>query len=141
MAVRRVLHLRSSAGFFGRDRVIFAGVEKRVEALLHDLDGYVSPCLAAGMPLVVLEPLASGVPVIATRVGEVGAMLADGAGCLVPPGAPEALAAAVEEAVTGAWDGAGAARAARECRAERCSARAQGGAYGRLYQQVVGAGG
>lgn len=53
------------------------------------------------MPLSVLEAMASGVPVVATSVGDVPRVVRPGAtGLLVPPRSPEALAAALEELLT-----------------------------------------
>jgi len=50
-----------------------------------------------GMPLSLIEALAAGLPVIASRLGAMAAMIADGAtGLLVTPGDPTALAGAVE---------------------------------------------
>ncbi|MGB8003526.1 MAG: glycosyltransferase family 4 protein, partial [Gaiellaceae bacterium] len=49
-----------------------------------------------GCPLSVLEAMAAGVPVVATRVGGVPEIVADGeTGLLVEPGQPNALAAAI----------------------------------------------
>lgn len=48
-------------------------------------------------PLGVLEAMAAGVPVIATDHGGAAEYLRGGAGVLVPPGDPEALAAAIEK--------------------------------------------
>ena len=49
-----------------------------------------------GCPLSVLEAMAAGVPVVATRVGGVPEIVADGeTGLLVEPGQPDALAAAI----------------------------------------------
>lgn len=54
--------------------------------------------LTEGLPLVVLEAMQVGVPIIATRVGGVPGVLAEGqAGLLVPAGSPEALALAIDQ--------------------------------------------
>ena len=45
-----------------------------------------------GFPLVVLEAYAAGTPVIASRLGSLGEIVADGTtGLLVPPNDPDAL--------------------------------------------------
>lgn len=50
-----------------------------------------------GLPNVVLEALASGRPVVASDAGAIAAAVRDGvSGLLVPPGAPKALAAAID---------------------------------------------
>jgi len=48
-----------------------------------------------GLPLCLLEAMSFGIPVVATDVGGVGELIADGAGLLVPPQAPQALASAL----------------------------------------------
>jgi glycosyltransferase involved in cell wall biosynthesis len=61
---------------------------------------FVHVSLTEGVPQVLVEALASGTPVVATDVGGVRGMLADGrAGLLVRPGDPNALAAAVVRVV------------------------------------------
>ena len=62
------------------------------------------PSLHEGCPNVVLEALASGLPVVAARVGGVPELLPPSAGLLVAPGDPESLASALERALAERWD-------------------------------------
>ena len=59
------------------------------------LDALLLPSNQECAPMVVLEALAAGVPVIATGVGDTPVMLADGAGVVVPSGEPDAIIEAV----------------------------------------------
>ena len=89
--------LRRAADELGlTDRITFAGERSDVPALLGALDLFVLPSLWEGLPLVLLEAMASGVPVVATRVGGVPEVVSDGAtGILVDPMRPDQLAAAI----------------------------------------------
>lgn len=79
------------------DRVIFTGFRTDVPDLLAALSVVVSPSLGLeGLSNSLLESMAAGVPVVATRVGGTPEIVEDGvSGLLVPPGDPEALAAAL----------------------------------------------
>jgi colanic acid/amylovoran biosynthesis glycosyltransferase len=59
------------------------------------VDCVVLPSLYEAMGVALMEAMAHGVPTIATRVGGVPELLGDGAGLLVPPENPGALAEAI----------------------------------------------
>lgn len=81
-------------------RLVLAGRRDDVPALLASADLLVLPSWVEGLPLVVLEAMAAARPVVATSVGGVPELVADGeTGLLVPPRDPEALARAVEAAL------------------------------------------
>ena len=85
------------------NRVHLLGLRNDVADLLASADVFVLPSHNEGLPLALLEAMFAGLPIVATRVGEVPAALADGtAGLLVEPGQPEQLAAAIERIVSDA---------------------------------------
>ncbi len=71
------------------------GVRGDVPRLLAAVDVYVSSSLWEGLPLSVLEGMAAGLPVVATAVGDLPQVVAEGTGLLVEPGRPRALAEAL----------------------------------------------
>jgi colanic acid/amylovoran biosynthesis glycosyltransferase len=83
-----------------RDRVRLLGTVPHAELLGMYRDGradcVVLSSLYEGLSVALVEAMAYGVPVIATRVGGLPELLEDGAGVLVPPGDADALAAALE---------------------------------------------
>ncbi len=71
-----------------------------VRMLLQGAAALVVPSTYEGMPLVILEAMEAGVPVVASRVSGIPEVVMDGeTGWLVPPEDPEALARALEEAL------------------------------------------
>jgi glycosyltransferase involved in cell wall biosynthesis len=76
--------------------VTFTGWRKDVPAVLAAFDVFVMPSTYEGGPTSVLEAMAMALPVVATRVGMVPEVIADGvSGLVVPPADVAALAAAV----------------------------------------------
>jgi glycosyltransferase involved in cell wall biosynthesis len=86
--------LTDSLGLNGR--VLFLGWRPDVEEILPCLDLLVLPSLNEGMGRVVLEAMAAGVPIVASRVGGVPDLVWDGQnGLLVPPADSGALKRAI----------------------------------------------
>jgi glycosyltransferase involved in cell wall biosynthesis len=72
----------------------------RVRGLLKGAAALVVPSIYEGMPLVVLEAMEAGLPVVASRVSGIPEVVEDGVtGWLVPPEDPRALAAALSQAL------------------------------------------
>ena len=66
--------------------------------MLSEADMLVLPSFAEGLPVVLMEALASRVPVIATPVAGVSELVRDGeTGLLVPPGDIDGLATALNQ--------------------------------------------
>lgn len=77
-------------------RLSFPGYRADLPDCLAQMDIFVLPSLTEGLAITLLEAMAAGCPVVATRVGGVPEVIADGAtGRLIPPGDDAALAAAV----------------------------------------------
>lgn len=77
-------------------RAVFAGIRTDIPDVLSALDVFVLPSLWEGLPLALLEAMATGLPVVATRVGGNPEVVIHGeTGILVPPNDPRALAQAV----------------------------------------------
>jgi len=77
-------------------RVVFWGAREDVPECLAALDLFVLPSLNEGMGRVLLEAMAVGCPVVATRVGGIPDIVAHGTtGLLVPPQDDRALAEAI----------------------------------------------
>jgi len=78
------------------DRVVFTGFRLDVPRLLAQVSVSVLPSLSEGLSNTLLESMAAGVPVVATRVGGNPEVVQDGAtGWLVAPKDPHDLARAI----------------------------------------------
>jgi glycosyltransferase involved in cell wall biosynthesis len=80
------------------ERVVFVGEVPDAGPHLEQADIVIAPSRGEWTPLVLMEALARGLPVVAARVGGVEEIVSDReSGLLVAPGDPAALAAAVRE--------------------------------------------
>jgi sugar transferase (PEP-CTERM/EpsH1 system associated) len=89
--------LQSQAESMGlSNSATFAGHRTDIPEILMTLDVFALSSRWEGMPNAVLEAMAAGLPVVATRVGGVPEVVVDGVtGLLVPPRDPEALSKAI----------------------------------------------
>ena len=87
------------------ERVHLVGHREEVEICLAGMDCFVLPSLNEGMGRALIEAMSAGLPVIASRVGGIPALIEDGKnGLLVPPGQSAALAGAVGKVLrNAAW--------------------------------------
>jgi glycosyltransferase involved in cell wall biosynthesis len=106
------------------DRIRWAGFRTDVDALLAGCDLFVHPSLDDAFPTVLLEAMAAGLPIVASRVGGIPEIVTPGVtGELVPPGDPKALASAID-AVLGNEDTMRLMREAAQVNASRFSTSA-----------------
>ncbi|HME99622.1 MAG TPA: glycosyltransferase, partial [Terriglobia bacterium] len=77
-------------------QVIFTGERQDVPDILREVDIVVHPSLTEGLSNVILEAMAAGIPVVATRVGGNPELVEDGrTGFLVPAENSEEIADAI----------------------------------------------
>lgn len=91
--------LEREAGVLGLgDAVRFLGIRKDVPALMSAADGYLMSSAWEGLPMVLLEASAAGLPIVATDVGGNREVVLDRrSGYLTVAGDPQALATAMAE--------------------------------------------
>ena len=134
---RRALEaLRGELGL--QDAVSFVGRQANMASFYASLDLLVSSSVQEGLPIALLEGMASGLPVVATRVGAVPELVVDGAtGTLVPSRAPERLAAAIEHLLKSPTLRHSFGEAGRRRVFEEFSAAHMARDYAAVYQQAL----
>lgn len=83
------------------EKAYMAGFVENVACVFPFFNAFVLSSLTEGLPMVLLEAMSAGTPIVATKVGGVPRLLAHGkGGMLVEPGNPLALGMALEQCVT-----------------------------------------
>lgn len=118
-------------------RLFFTGPRKDVEEILPCLDLFVSSSLWEGLPTVILESMASRVPVVATDIPGTRELVVPGeTGWLAPPGDGQALASVILEALS---DCAGREKAAAKAAENlgRFSIESVAEQYRQIYKNIL----
>jgi glycosyltransferase involved in cell wall biosynthesis len=121
-----------------RDRVLFTGFRSDVEQILPELAMSLLPSLSEGLSNTLLESMAAGVAVIATRVGGSGEVVRDSEnGLLVPPSDPRSLAEAICRLLDAPGLGSRLGEAARKTIADGYSMRQLVDRTSRFYESML----
>jgi glycosyltransferase involved in cell wall biosynthesis len=135
----RLEHLVAELGM--ADVVRFAGYQSNPERFLAAMDVFALPSRAEGMPLVVLEAWAAGLPVVATRVGGIPWMIEDGrTGYVVESGDVGGLAARLRPLLADPAKAREMGRAGQEVARAEYDVSVMAGSYDRHYRELLAAG-
>ena len=114
----------------------FLGIREDIPDLLAGSDYFVLPSLWEGLPMSLIEAMASALPIIATQVSGSKQVLVSGvSGLLVPPGDSQKLAEAILELISQPEWATEMGRAAQERVEKEYSASKQAREYIALYRQ------
>lgn len=121
------------------EHITWTGFTRNVTVQLRHMDMLVLPSLfGEGLPMVVLEAMAAGVPVVATRVAGIPEAIRDGRdGVLVAPGNADDLARAIANVVVGHYDWKSLRLSAFKRLTERFSDGAMAAGVAGVYREVL----
>lgn len=120
------------------DRVKLLGFRQDVPMLLAMSDVFALPSLDEGMPMILLEGTARGIPVVTTGVGDIPKLVRDGeSGLVVPKEDPLALANAIDRLRLNEHLRRTLARNAGDIMRTRYSSQAMHEKYHDIYQSLL----
>ncbi len=122
------------------DLIHWVGFTRDVAGELAHMDLFVLPSLfGEGLPLVILEAMAAGLPIVGTRVEGVREVVRDGEeGLIATPNDPQDLARVIARFVRGQVDWSRLRTNAHRRQAECFSARSMAQGVAGVYRQVLG---
>lgn len=120
------------------DRVIFTGKREDTHIIYSALDLFVLPSLKEAFPMVILEAMASGVPIVACHVGDIPLILENNvSGLIIEPKEVNALAQSIGELLLNRDRAEQLAKMARE-KVQNYSSILMALKYQAIYDQVLG---
>jgi glycosyltransferase involved in cell wall biosynthesis len=124
-----------------RESVSMLGRREGMPSVYASLDVMVSSSRQEGLPMAILEGMASGLPLVATAVGEVPTLVLDGqTGVLAPAGDVEALVAGIVELLRDAEKRVRLGAGAKRLIEEEYSAGRMTADYLRVYDEAIAGG-
>jgi len=135
------IELKRRATQLGLDDVIkWTGFVRDVHSELAHMDLFVLPSLfGEGLPMVILEAMAAGIPVIGTKVEGIPEAISDGVdGLVVPPNNVEALATAVRRFISGKVKWQEMRASAQRRQVDQFSDVSMAEGVARVYRRVLG---
>jgi glycosyltransferase involved in cell wall biosynthesis len=119
-------------------RIVFTGFRENAAEILGSIDISVLSSDSEGTPVVVLESMAAGTPIVATNVGGIPELVEDGVtGLLVPPGDSSKLAEALLRLIEDADLRTAMGKRARERAETRFSKEIMVKRYEELYESLL----
>ena len=120
------------------ETVIFTGARQDVEIMYRLMDLFVLPSLWEGLPTVVLESMACGVPVVATDIPGTRELIQHGqTGWLAQPGDPHSLATTILNALSNPSQRSSVAQTARKNVVPQFSMASIARQYAHLYRTLI----
>lgn len=137
-AYERTIH-RRAAELGIRSAIEWRGFQPDIDTELGEMDLFVLPSVfGEGLPMVVLEAMAAGVPVVATRVAGVSEAIRDRLdGVICQPGSAEALAMAIRCVLVGEADWSAMRTSAHLRQRELFSDQRMASDVARLYREIL----
>ncbi len=129
-------HLVEKLGLCGHVKLI--GYEEKIGEFLSSIDVFVLPSLTEGLPVSLLEAMAAGKPVIASRVGGTQEVIEDGEnGISIPPMDCRAISEAVKFLYAQPESRNRLSKEGQTVVARKFSSRSMAREYERVYQHIL----
>jgi glycosyltransferase involved in cell wall biosynthesis len=129
---------KKAVGLGLKSHVYFPGYVENARHYLPLFGLFAMPSLTEGLPMVLLEAMNEGVPIVATLVGGIPEVLDEGrAGLLIRPGDIDDLKRAIIAVMDDVGSAQERAKAAKRRVRELYSSRAMAEKYGRIYTRLL----